>query len=572
MARIVKVAIAGSGLTGLTAAWLLMRPTKNQDVKFEVHIFEKHNSLGMDAASMSLIDEQSKEQWRVDVPLRAFQGGYYPQLISMYKKLGVRIREADFTYSLALFTPSGPNSKRKITSTFIYNGLSGRAGFGKPSSLGKMFKGTAFTGFFMQLWSWLVFAFMTLETIFCFLVSAIYAAPFFRSADIENKSFGEWADEATPRNLLARLIGLDCAWRSYVRDIMVPMYSAMCTATSEDILSYPAVDFLGERSLFHICYRIGLKLILIPDLIWLTIGTHHYLLANGVREVVAALSKDLKNVHLSAPITSITLDPKAPHLASITYLKPSGEEHTLHGFDHVVFATEAKTAAAILTSWASSLSEKFSLPVRDFKENILKQAEALGKFHYTTSIVVNHTDDTLLPDDPRDCRELNLIYYHGQELGNSEKHPDRDSSVCVSSSFTMATHTLTRPEGYPAHLPDVYQSTNPYIPPKKGTILSVARMQRAVPTVEARKALQGFCEEKERKWWQCPAVASTKPGPLQGAGRMTGARTPGIWVCGSYAFFGIPLLEGCVVSAKNVAMQGIMACEGTELKEEPWAV
>ncbi|KXN91919.1 hypothetical protein AN958_11304 [Leucoagaricus sp. SymC.cos] len=552
MARTVKVAIAGSGLAGLTAAWLLTRPMKNQDVEFEVHIFEKHKSLGMDASSMSLMDEQSKEQWRVDVPLRTFQGGYYPQLISMYKKLGVKMREAYFTYSFAFFTPSSTNSKRKITPTFLYNGLSGRAGFGKPSSLSKMSKDTSFTGFLLQLWSWLVFAFMTLETIFCFLMSAIYAAPFFRSVDIHEKSFGEWADEATPRNFLARLIGFDSAWRSYVHDIMVPLYSGMCTATSEDILSYPAVDFL--------------------DFIWLTIGTQHYLLANGVREVVAALSKDVKNIHFSSQITSITMDPKAPHLASIIYLKPSGDEHMLHGFDHVIFATEAKTAAAILTSWASSLSEKSSLPVRDFKENILKQAEALGKFRYTTSIIVNHTDDTLLPDDPRDRREFNLIYYHGQELRNSEKHPDRDSSVCVSSSFTMVTHTLTRPEEYPAHLPDVYQSTNPYIPPKQGTILSVARMPRVVPTVETRRALQGFCEEKERKWWQCPAVASTKPGPLQGAGRMTGAKTPGIWVCGSYAFFGVPFLEGCVVSAKNVTVQGIMSCEGTELREEPWAV
>ncbi len=41
MARTVKVAVVGSGLAGLTSAWLLTRSMKNKDVKFEVHIFEK---------------------------------------------------------------------------------------------------------------------------------------------------------------------------------------------------------------------------------------------------------------------------------------------------------------------------------------------------------------------------------------------------------------------------------------------------------------------------------------------------------------------------------------------------
>jgi hypothetical protein len=42
------------------------------------------------------------------------------------------------------------------------------------------------------------------------------------------------------------------------------------------------------------------------------------------------------------------------------------------------------------------------------------------------------------------------------------------------------------------------------------------------------------------------------------------AEGPGIWVCGSYAYPGIPLLEGCVVSAKNV----VEAIVTLELGEE----
>lgn len=41
MPRTVKVAVVGSGLAGLTAAYLLTKPSEDDEMKFEVHIFEK---------------------------------------------------------------------------------------------------------------------------------------------------------------------------------------------------------------------------------------------------------------------------------------------------------------------------------------------------------------------------------------------------------------------------------------------------------------------------------------------------------------------------------------------------
>ena len=280
---------------------------------------------------------------------------------------------------------------------------------------------------------------------------------------------------------------------------------------------------------------------------------------SGVREVVARLTANLniQHIHLSSPIVAIHSDTQDPRLATIQYLY-DGQTQEITGFHHIILATQAVGAIPLLTSYLQSLpSNKLDhiLAIQD-------QIQCLKAFQYRPATVINHTDNSLLPDNDRDIRDLNLITLH--------HNSNYENFLCkfnVSSTHTMTTHILPLPKGYPKDKPQVYQTTNPIIDLKKDCLLSVVTLERAVVTMESRKALASLSVSESRRWWQCPYQATTRLGVVQGA--MDGD-SPGIWICGSYAHSGIPLLEGCVVSARNVVEQGILKSEGVQWVQKPW--
>ena len=266
-----------------------------------------------------------------------------------------------------------------------------------------------------------------------------------------------------------------------------------------------------------------------------------------------------QHIHLSSPITAIQSDPQDPRFATIQYLY-DGQAQEITGFRHIILATQAVRAIPLLTSYLGSLpSNKL-----DHVKAVQDQIQCLKSFQYRQSVVVNHTDNSLLPDDERDIRDLNLI-----TLNRNSNYENLSEKFRASSGYTMTTYVLPRPEGYPKNEPQVYQTTSPIIEPKKDCILSEATLERAIVTMESKKALASLFVSETRRWWQCRYQATTRLGAAQGA---RDGDSPGIWICGSYAHSGIPLLEGCVISARNVVEQGILKSEGVQWVHKPWLV
>jgi len=269
-----------------------------------------------------------------------------------------------------------------------------------------------------------------------------------------------------------------------------------------------------------------------------TLFTHHYVTTNGVRDVVLRLSRPLKHIHLGSNIVSVERDPFCSTI-SIRTSSPLSGASTIHsGFSHLILATQGNQAAQLLSTYFDSLSACVRVDQRQ-SEKVAKLIKCLTEFRYIRTVVINHTDSSLLPAIANDQRDLNLVYSPAT-LESIER-----CKLCLPTSYTMATHVLTLWGGLP-----VMQTTNPTVSIRPEKILSIAVMERALLTVASKEALRELISLEPSR-----GVGSHRwtLGPLQGArDESRWDESPGIWICGSYAYGGIPLLEGCVVSATKV--------------------
>ncbi|KAG8874615.1 hypothetical protein FRB97_005782 [Tulasnella sp. 331] len=531
--RHIKVAVVGSGLAGLTAAYILSRQNERQlDVEFDVHLFEKASSLGMDAQSVS-VPLENGEKLRVDVPMRSFQGGYYRHLIALYTHLDIQLKCVDFTYSFSHLRGLVTPTELPVMGTyFIYNGQNGKRGLGLPSQYlwyypaGQSIRAAIKDFTSTKLMPLLGFTWATLMFFACYVRLIILSTPAWRLSlwgSPAGETLAAWGKRTTPRDIISAWVGFDVAWDEFVRQVVLIMFSAMCTSSAEDLWAHPVEAIL--------------------DYTWLTLFANHFVVANGVQDVVRRLSCRINpaNVHLSSPIIQVLPDPTSSGKLRI-----------------------ATQAVPILSTYLERLphAEKQRLEIN-------RIIECLRNFEYRKNIVVTHTDTRLVPPDERDRRDLNLIRLQPLQDSPSPGVPFLSKSyLSVPPTFTMTTHSVKSDSSSQF----IYQSTNPIIAPSSSKVLSVAYMDRPILTVRSESAVRDLSMDDPRRaaWWD---LLRGRPkakvlGALQGGGRRRDVGwdrpLPGIWICGSYAYEGIPLLEGCVASARMVIEQGVMRSEGLD--------
>ena len=89
-----KIAVVGSGISGLSAAHYLSK-------KHKVDLFEKENQFGGHANTMKVIYDHNKEI-AVDIGFMVFNQKTYPNLINFFSENNVEIEKSDMSFSVTV--------------------------------------------------------------------------------------------------------------------------------------------------------------------------------------------------------------------------------------------------------------------------------------------------------------------------------------------------------------------------------------------------------------------------------------------------------------------------------------
>ncbi len=232
-----KIAVVGSGIAGLSAAWKLSQ-------HHEVTLYEKFGHLGMDTHSLEIKGDQGSA--RIDVPLRVFFNGFYPNLTALYEKLNIEFEPVN--YSASFGTLHGKTY-------FRYDNYK----FGRY--LVPFFKGgKTFNRKALQIgWD---------------------ALRLFRHSpgSIENGI----DDNTTLEDYLER----HNYSKTFTEGFLYPAFSGICTCSHESIKAYPArvvLEYLNSNLLFSSVRRV----------------TH------GTQEVVDRLTQGVYDIKLNSQVTSV---------------------------------------------------------------------------------------------------------------------------------------------------------------------------------------------------------------------------------------------------------------------------
>lgn len=180
--------------------------------------------------------------------LKSENSGYYETLISLYQHLGIKFRKTDFTYSFSRLRPKDGDSSRKISTEMIYNGNSGTAGLGMPSSIRNRkdaFSSSVILTTIAASYSYVIFTLMCIRLLILYLRLLFLSVPILRPHRVEEMTFRMWSQLTAPKGLFARWTMLDLYWAEFIRDILVPLFSAVCTAPEDSIYDHPVEEFLG---------------------------------------------------------------------------------------------------------------------------------------------------------------------------------------------------------------------------------------------------------------------------------------------------------------------------------------
>ena len=109
-----KIAVIGSGISGLSAAYFLSK-------KHKVDLFEKEDRFGGHSHTLDILsDNQNKKKIRADIGFIVFNKQTYPNLINFFDEIGVEIEKSNMSLSFLVKEKNLEYSGKGVRGVFSY--------------------------------------------------------------------------------------------------------------------------------------------------------------------------------------------------------------------------------------------------------------------------------------------------------------------------------------------------------------------------------------------------------------------------------------------------------------------
>ena len=109
-----KIAVIGSGISGLSAAYFLSK-------KHKVDLFEKEDRFGGHSHTLDILtDNQIKKKIRADIGFIVFNKQTYPNLINFFDEIGVEIEKSNMSLSFLVKEKNLEYSGKGVRGLFSY--------------------------------------------------------------------------------------------------------------------------------------------------------------------------------------------------------------------------------------------------------------------------------------------------------------------------------------------------------------------------------------------------------------------------------------------------------------------
>jgi predicted NAD/FAD-binding protein len=390
----VNIAVIGTGISGMSAAWLLSQ-------RHDVTVYEQENRLG--GHSHTVDAPGANGNTPVDTGFIVYNDRNYPNLLALFEHLKVPTKASEMSFAVSV-----DDGALEYGTTTFGQLIAQKRNLVRP-----------------RFWSMLND-----------LLRFYREAPSFQETGDSIASLGDYLDRGR-------------YGRAFQDDHLLPMAAAIWSTPAGQVRDYPAaamIRFCDNHGLLKVSGR--------PE--WRTVD-------GGSREYVSRLTaayadrirtgRGVRRVSRSSDGVAVT--------------DASGETAR---FDHVVFATHADQALAMLSD-----------PSPD-------ESALLGVFQYTRNETILHTDASLMPKRKAIWSSWNYLARTG----------DGASAPCV-------TYWMNRLQSIPEDNP-LFVTLNPVKPPRPDSVIRTELYEHPVFDEAAIRAQRRIWQlQGRRNSWFCGA-------------------------------------------------------------------